>query len=231
MKPIWIFGDSYAMDAEVDYSWPTRLSKTHNVKNFAEGGTGPDWSVNLLKDEIKNTPIEDLKDITLIFFVSHYSRKHFNFQQQASDQCFMAHYAAGSTSGFSQRMKDYYKPFKKFIHQTYKYDSLLHDNEGNFTLQHILLIKELSRFFKQTLIVPVFTPIKDTILGQKFSATILDTDNCTIADSCIWEPEKDINLLEPNHHCRENHAIIYNMMYDWIEKKNPFIINKLKKIS
>ena len=237
MEKIWIFGDSYAAnDSNESYTWPKKLSEKYKVTNWAVGGTGPEYMINLFRKELENPKLvlTDLKNINLIFFLSHDSRKDFSFLQQSNDQCFTFH--VGMETKFKDKwsiskLKKYAKQ-KDFLRKFYR-DYYLHNNLCDFNhLKYIGILKEFSRFFKKVLVIPVFDNYEEGILYQKFNTTVADIDNFTYSQGpALFFIENEINGNMPNHLCIENHNNMFVQLTNWIENSIPLDTNKFKKIS
>ena len=73
---IWIFGDSLASDYSEKDSWPQLLSslKNEKIEVFGTGGTGPNYSFNLLIERLEHN-IRD--NDTVIFIISDQKRLQF----------------------------------------------------------------------------------------------------------------------------------------------------------
>lgn len=230
MQKVWIFGDSYSSDEHnADFQWPVRLTSKYDVRNWSLGGTGPEYMINLfrLTLESKNLTVQQLKDINLIFFVSHDSRKDFSFLTKPSDQCYMNH-----VDKWGKQEQKRYKKQKPFIDSFYRH-YYIHNNLCDFNhLKYVGIIKEFSRFFKKVLVVSVFDQPENGLLLTKFNTTLEDTKNFTYAKGpALFFVEKEINGAEPNHLCLENHNRMYNQLVDWIEYDIPLDTKKLKEIS
>jgi hypothetical protein len=236
MQKVWIFGDSYAADvSDESYAWPRRLSLKYNVENFAISGTGPEYILKLFRNELDSPSLnpKDLNDINLIFFLSHDSRKDFKFLKDPSDQCCMLHIASETKfeqDWASRRVKEYTKE-KNFITHFYR-DYYLHNNLCDFDhLKYVGILKEFSRFFKKTLVVPVFDPPHHGILHQKFDTTVEDYGNFSYAKGpALFFVENEVNGEMPNHLCIENHNRMFDQLKNWIDNSIPLDTEKLKKI-
>ena len=152
MKKVWVFGDSYACQEDTDkVNWPSLLSNTYDVQNLAIGGTGPTYSLNLLKDLMLNNKTND---ITVIFFISAIWRLDLKFLEKR-DQHVIKFF------DYDKKMKNYkqYKKQLKFILDQY----ILEDSFQNTELDKIIgSLKLYSDSFDKMLVWPIFntTPIQ-----------------------------------------------------------------------
>lgn len=230
MEKVWIFGDSYSSAEFKDpTAWPHKLAERYDINNFSISGTGPEYMIKLFKEQL-NAPdlnINELKDINLIFFLSHDSRKDFSFLTNPSHQCITRHVDQFSRPEYKHYKKQ--KPFlEKFYIEYYDYNRL--DDFDH--LKYVGIIKEFSRFFKKVLIIPVFDRRTISILYNKFNSTIEDHRNCTYARGPIlFDIEEEINTNAPNHYGPENHILMYEQLVNWIDNNIPFDSNNLKKLT
>ena len=230
MQKVRIFGDSYSSaEHHANFQWPVRLASKYNVRNWSWGGTGPEYMINIFRQELesKNVIVDELKDINLIFFISRDSRKDFSFITNPSDQCCM-----NRIGNWDKRLNKKYRKHKSFIDNFYRH-YYIHNNLCDFNhLKYVGIIKEFSRFFKKVLVVSVFDRPEESLLLTKFNTRLENTENFTYAKGpALFFVEKEVNGDEPNHLCLENHNIMYNELSNWIEHDIPFDTKKLKKIS
>lgn len=236
MQKVWIFGDSYAANSSnEDYAWPNQLSKKYDVTNWAKSGTGPEYMMKVFKKELESSSnnVEDLKEISLIFFLSHDSRKDFSFLTNSEDQCLMIHIASKKKFkdewSFNKSIR--YQQHQHFLSNFYK-NYYLHEDLSDFRhLQYVGILKEYSRFFKKCLVVSVFDRPDASVLHQKFNTTIQDTDNfCYAKGPALYEVEKEINKDMPNHLSIENHNLMFEQLVDWIENSVSLDTKNLKTL-
>lgn len=233
-QKVWIFGDSYANDTyDKSYAWTKRIAKDYNTTNYAVGGTGPEYMINVFRNAVIETDIEELKDINLIFFISNDDRKNFSFTVRPEDQAVMIN------SVFNEKPDDFirkrtalYKNQKKFIHNFYKKYYIHNDLKDFRNLAYIGILKEYSKFFKKVLVVSVFDNIEKSLLHTKFGCTIEDTENFTYCRGPdLYSIEKDINKPLPNHLSIDNHTLLHEQIKNWIDINIPPDLNNLKKIA
>ena len=220
---VWIFGDSFGAadtfgDEHHKTSWPNRLCKNHDVKNFAVSGSGPDYQLELLFEQINKTNTNELKDTHVIFLMSHTCRKNFNFYTAPEDQCFtnlIAQDRPGDWPEYANKIKKYdeYKDFIKKFYKHYKIDDFINN---------VVLLKEYAQFFHSLLVIPVFESVKDHQLYKKFGYMISNNDNFFL---CNGKPlldavNGDKNKEQPNHTTPEVHRQIFDQLNSWLENKN-----------
>lgn len=246
MQEVWLFGDSYAQTEPPQYdttiyqtnkdfvSWPNRLKKTYNLKNFAQGGTGPSWSLNLLHNEIiKNN---NLKDVNLIFFISAIWRLDLAFYKNVGDQCLTSKIPAPDYNminfgwdifDITDVEKKAIKPYlhhKTFVKDLWKYYLLTDSFQNTELLKIIGNLKLYSELFKKVLVWPIF---------HKSLLNVQSTANFYFVKELLFEIEKDpfgygIDHRH-NHLSEENHAIMLKQISDWIDYSIPIDINKFIK--
>jgi hypothetical protein len=234
MQKVWIFGDSYANDSyNKHYAWSKRIAQTYDVKNYAIGGTGPEYMMQLFRDAIQNTETDELEKINLIFFLSGDERKNFNFTMQPEDQSIMMNVIFGRNDDLYIRKRvARYKSYKKFLHNFFRRYYLHNDLQDFRQLQYVGILKEYSVFFKKVLVVNVFDDPQDSLLYKKFGLPIQDTEKFTFCKGpSLYSIEKDINKELPNHLSPTNHDLLVNEMVNWIDHNISPNINNLKKIA
>lgn len=246
MKEIWLFGDSYAQQSrivfdatkdDIDYnfvSWPCRLEQKYNLKNFARGGTGPTWSLNVLHDAVLKE--ENLKNVTCIFLVSAIWRLDLDFYQDPSDQFLTSKIPVPDTNminfgwnifDLNNEEKQIIKPYKsqtKFVKDLWK-NFLLTDSFQNTEILKIIgNLKLYSNMFEKILIWPIF---------HKPIIEITSEHNFYYVKDLLFEIEKDSYNFgydpRPNHLSEPNHEIMFDQLCNWIEKNQSIDISKFKK--
>jgi len=226
MEEVWIFGDSYAADCyypeEEKYAWPLRLKNLYNVENFAYPGTGPEHAMKVFRNQILHCTSEELSNISVIFVLSHDSRKDFSFLDSLSDQC--------SMFVMDQNFKKYNKKNQNFIKKFYK-EYYMHNELGDFRhLQYVGILKEFSRFFKKILVIPAFDDYKSNTLYEKFDSQIEDYENFYYSKGpALFFIEKEKNN-DPNHLSLINHSLMFENLKAWLENSHIFDTNNLQKI-
>ena len=234
MQKVWIFGDSYANDSyKATHPWAVQLSRTYDVKNYAIGGSGPEYMMQLFRDAIQDTETDELEKINLIFFLSGDERKNFNFTMRPEDQSIMMNVNFGRDDDlYIRRTIAKYRSYKKFLYNFYK-RYYLHNNLQDFRqLQYVGILKEYSTFFKKVLVVNVFDDPQDSLLYKKFGTTVTDTEKFTFCKGpSLYSIEQNINKELPNHLSPTNHDLLFNEMVNWIDHNISPNINNLKKIA
>jgi len=234
MQKVWIFGDSYANDTyNKSYAWSKRVAQKYNTVNYAIGGTGPEYMMQIFRKALQNTSEEELKNIDLIFFLSGDERKQFSFTAQPEDQAVMIDVVfRGMLDRYMRKRTSLYRGQKKFLHNFYKKYYLHNKLEDFRQLQYVGILKEYSQFFNKVLVISVFDDFKDSLLYKKFNTTVNDTENFTFCRGpSLYSMEKDINKSLPNHLSPTNHDLLYNEIENWIEHNNPPDLNNLEKIA
>ena len=237
-RQIWLFGDSYSSTdpnhAHLQYCWPYKLSRMYSLVNFSISGTGPDYQFLKLQDRIQATKnIENLKSVTLIFFMSNDSRKNFSFLRKVSDACFMVHTAMDtedSSPTMKYRKEEYreHKPFLKKFFKTY----YSHNNKEELSmLKNVAFLKEISKLFNKVLVIPVFD-MPYGKLHEKFTLNVEPTPNFHVAEGpTMYDVSKDLDpnyFSIPNHLPHSHHDIMLNALIDWIEEDNLINTNIFK---
>lgn len=219
---VWIFGDSFAQEhPECEHSWPMLLKKEYTVKNVAMGGSGPDYQISLLLNEIKKY---DTTNVDIIFFVSETSRFNFNFLKTPRHQYLIKHLSTDSTL-FTKDTTTYrkYKKFIKAFFQNYVLHSTYNDTE---IVKIILLLRELGSKFNNMLIVSTFDDLDNCLIN------IDNTKNVHIVKNKFKDVETDRYMSSANHLSKEVHKHVYEKITYWLSTKEKIIFkNKLDKIN
>lgn len=206
-REIWLFGDSYAREhPECDYSWPILLKQQYNTKNFAVGGSGPDYQLSVFLDNLSCTP--DTSNIDVIFFVSDIVRFNFKFLHCPSHQYVLKHLDNTNTKVEHIGKYKKYKKFVKSFFQDYIYHSTYKETE---TIKIILLLKELSKHFSNMIIIPIFDNLDEPYVS--FDST---KELCIIKNK-FRDIESDEFMSNPNHMSRLVHAHVYERLSHWLD--------------
>ena len=221
-QKVWIFGDSYFQSPILDNplvsqnSWTAFIEKFYKTKNFAQGGTGLDWSLQQL---IINTKKKDTKDDILIFGLGSHYRFNLKFIKEPKYQ---ANYSLDRYKFFSKG---------KWGIKKYKQDSSIKNISANFLKQFIFeyvlhstydttefdkVVSYLYFFtkkrFKKVLLFPIF---------QKFSFNLPKDSKVYMPNFCMADIEfkKIEQEVDPraNHMSDENNIIFYNTINNWIQ--------------
>ena len=197
---IHVYGDSFGAEYDNDQTWPIVLSqlKKEQISVYAKAGTGPNWSLKKLINNLENNEIENFD--TVIFLLSDQKRLEFPFLKNKQhtggtfrllDKFWNHPYQPGpdvtketlDTMGDQSYLNDY-KSEIKVIAQTLG-PMFLYENVKNITLLHLI-----SHQFKKIRFV-VFTcfslehylshykdfNIESTKLLNYLNFESLDTDN------------------------------------------------------
>lgn len=214
MSRIWIYGDSFS-DKNYPFgkytgSWLELLELDYNIKNSSLAGTGPDYSIEKMINQLSDVD----KDDYLIFIVSWSARFNLkNFYRSDKNQ-------VNSTwiDQVTDRIKtEFVDPNTgiEFLRNIFKYQYPTNELLYIETLKHIALINSFSNRFKRILIWPV-EDIAYT--GRLF-------DNVTLVEQGIGNishkdhPHKSRLGTDQrqNHLSLPNHTIMYNQLKQWIE--------------
>ena len=76
---IHVYGDSFGAEYDNDQTWPIILSqlKKEKINVYAQAGTGPNWSLKMLVNDLERERIQDLD--TVVFLLSDQKRLEFSF--------------------------------------------------------------------------------------------------------------------------------------------------------
>jgi hypothetical protein len=157
MNTVYIFGDSFADSSSSKYAWPNRLKENYTVKNYALGGTGPDWS---LKNFLKIVDEVHPENSYCIFCISDIARISLKFMEPKTAH--LVRFYFGNKTIRHPNLKTHESKLEKYE----AYNSFLYKLNKNYLsystfyatefLKIILFIKFYSDSFKKTLIFPCF---------------------------------------------------------------------------
>jgi hypothetical protein len=226
-KKVWIFGDSYG---DLTYTqrdpltWPGELNKKYDVSNFSMTGTGPDWSLSLLNENMKSQGLDNLKDVTLIFLISSAFRFNFSFYETPKHQrlfsIFDNVYNLKDTLRYKKELVKY-SSYRKFCREFLKY----YADEQNYCSTKLMKItgtlKLYEPFFEKIMVWPIFD----------------DTDTPISQTDKFYYVDKKLSLLEynnkfqgkdsrSNHLSKENHVVMLEQLLNWIEYNTPIDLSK-----
>ena len=150
---IHVYGDSFGAEYDNDQTWPVVLSqlKKEQISVYAKAGTGPNWSLKKLINNLENNEIENFD--TVIFLLSDQKRLEFSFLKDKQhtggtfrllDKFWNHPYQPGpdvtketlDTMGDQSYLNDY-KSEIKVIAQTLG-PMFLYENVKNITFLHLL---------------------------------------------------------------------------------------------
>lgn len=201
-KKVWIFGDSYAqLEHTESPSWPLYFEedKKYNVTNFALGGTGPNYSLNILQKQLQ----EKTEDVTVIFFISAIWRLDLKFLEK-TDQHILIH-------PHDEKHKKYQKYQKgiRFLLDNY----VMEDSYIDLELDKIIgILKLYSDNFEKMLVWPVF---------HETNTVIKNTKKFTYVKNMLFglEPTDNDNYNDTriNHLSLHNHNKLYSQLCNWID--------------
>ena len=235
MKNIHIFGDSFAdpdyygliVDSE-NKRWYELLSQKYpniEMNNFGRASSGPHYSFSLLYDMVFGG--EDIENDLIIFILSGNHRINYP-DLRPEDGCYISWDFIKNdvvcSSSSSELVKEYFKDNKESIHFVYKTfmkeilywnskcESFLYYLSRNKKCRIFLMIKEPvdNEFFKSNL---------NDFYFHKLNYSLRTISENEIID--LKDPT-DINIYpdhRPNHLLLNNHNIIFNKIYDFIEDK------------
>jgi hypothetical protein len=220
-KKVWIFGDSYSDPKYITQkdwvTWPNQLAEKYEVTNWSCSGSGPDWSLDLLYKEIYSHNLDDLKNITLLFFKSHHYRFNLSFYEHPSHQALLLH--LDNVKKVIPRHKktvNKYRKYFKFYTQFLKYYAY-NDNYRDIAATKIIgALKLYEPFFEKILVWPII---------DNPTLTIYQTDKFYCVDNELYniEPRSFFLSQDPrsNHLSKENHEIMLEQLSNWIEYNTP----------
>ncbi len=226
-KEVWIFGDSYS-DPSFKHndtiSWPNEIANKYNITNFSCLGTGPDWSLELLQKNIKQLDKSKLKNIDLIFFISHVSRFNFSFYNHQQDQVLTPLIAARqSLNKHSKREIKQYSKYQSFCKDFFRY----YANSNLFDEQTLLKIignlKLYEPIFNKILVWPIFQEIDLPVSSNNFYFV----DKCLSSFENTYGHAMD---TRNNHLSLANHEIVLEQLSNWIDHSNPIDTSKFQII-
>lgn len=232
MHKVWIFGDSFS---DPNYrnryllgpdpsSWPNKLAKRYNVQNRSIEGSGPDYALKLLLNDINTTPLKVLKSVQLIFLQSDVHR--FNFVGiYKDDDPKQQVYAKTIASGIHKNQN---ATFIKNMFRHYAVDEW----EGREQLKFYSTINSIAHNFKQVAYITVggFHPIYLPIIKPVENLTLVPSN---LMSASMSEPETTNELPDPrpNHFSSRTHDYIFNHLCDWIDGRKDLNFNQLEKVA
>jgi len=214
-EKIWIFGDSYASRLpQFENSWPIMLEKYYDVKNYAIGGTGVDWSLEQMFIAYEKADI-DTKDVTVLFFVSSQKRQNFSFWTDPEHQFLTTEIVANQfLSGEKEvsQLKKKYRHYKKFCK---RWMLSLSPLWGMLEQQKNLgMINMWAPRFKKVLVIYCFN--KPNTENLKLNPN-LHIFSKTMKDIYPLPDKIEVYDMLANHMPVEYHKIVFDKLTDWIE--------------
>jgi hypothetical protein len=226
-QKLWIFGDSYAAstyhpDSSIgEITWVKELEKNYDVSNFALSGSGPDYSLNNLINEIAKYKKYELRDIIVIFIIPEIYRINFDFLKPHDQIVSIAMH----NLSLNQNGKDLIKPYLKyetFIKDVFKHYVLSSSYMDTELTKMLGWLQLHSHMFKKMLIWPT---------NDKASEWInLSSPNVLFIDTPIFEIEDDHADFgydsRYNHLTQVNHYTMLDQISSWIDHNTPIDIGK-----
>lgn len=238
MKKVWIFGDSYADERTKNDNtyecWATQLRSECDITNFAVGGSGPDYQLQLLLAEIDKLSANELKEISLIFLISDIFRFNFSFFKPAQQTTSLSIFH----NIMPQKATSLQKHFIKLFFEHYIRSSTFEKTE---VLKIIGFLKLHSNLFEKVLVWSIF---------ENPAITIKNTDNFyVVSDLSLGLIDEHLDIDPRNNHLsKKNTVVMHEQILNWITKnkeidtkafditykprqknKNFFLFKKVKK--
>ena len=213
MQKLLILGDSYAdptINSHEYSAWYELLENHFEVSNYAYRGTGPEYSLKILKENEEHFN-------AVVFVYSHPLRLNFDFLKDPSHATTVKWIIEQQGSAILYKWKR-----KKWDVNTKEsdrsyildfYDEIItRDRKSSFLSE---VENELKRYEK-SIIIPVYEKINDFCLN--------DVSKMEFGGSNVIDDLK----FRKNHMCEENHYILYQYIVDTLrgkENKPNFIKN------
>lgn len=232
MKTIWIFGDSYADPqqniANID-SWTILLDKKYNVKNFALGGSGPEYSLEKIYSELEKVSAEEAKDIIVIFLISNLTRYNFTFLKPHRQS--IVRYVTFDKrderidSSVIYRIKSLLDKKKiNFIRDFFKYYHFNQHDEIHL-LKILGAVKTLSNRVDKILCASCFDPIPEYV-------QLVDGNFYLFSHTQLFKLGKHNFKFEQdprsNHIENWQHPVFFEQVSGWIDNNSLIDFDKIK---
>lgn len=229
MKQLWIFGDSYADPnyPQSDHAWPKLLQKNFKVTNFAARGTGPDFSLKILKEQIAKTRNIGFKKINVIFLVSDIRRYNFSFFNP-KDQVFdFVTSRLGQKVPFLVELETKYEKYRTFYNNFERY-YIAHSSYIDTELEKIISYLYMQqKYFDKMLVWPVFQEVSKNLIPKNKRFHI---PSKTLLEITYKGNEVLGTDTRPNHLDEEQHSCFYDEIMTYFETTQPINVEKLKKL-
>ena len=231
---VLIFGDSYAdPKGTPNFTWHKKLKNNYSVVNYAETGTGPQYSFELFYD------LKIEKNNVIIFLLSDSHRINFHggaiFKGELShivwdekvkkSYCVFEKYSKNLLTNRHMRILDYHKKYKEHIDFFY----LTQQKElSRINSKNILFLHNVSK--KNDIKIMVFDIFKST----REDMTYLNDNKFHLFPNFLSEKsigeiyEKEIDIFDRhsdkrfNHFSEINHQIFYEYVNNFIRDINKF---------
>lgn len=227
---LWIFGDSFSdanytnshLPVPDPLSWPNQLANKYSVINHSLQGTGPDYALEKLLQQMETTPVEQRADTSVLFFQSEVYR--FNLKQfytHDSQQVSSTKIAAGEMSHTG----------KQFLTGLFKHlavDSW--DNREQLKL--FATVNSLAWQFKQVAYITVadFRPVYSQWIVPAPNMSFVPVDLIKIS---LCEPEANKQLTDPrpNHFSARTHQYMLQCITAWMENSTNLQLQHLDRVA
>ena len=241
MKTLYIYGDSFSdpnhnYAAAGNHKWVEKLEKNFKIHNFSLKGSGPQFQLQHLIETIESTDIKDLKQSSLLFFMSDINRHWWKFMNpkdqylypyvmynrtQSELQNSILRKSVGEDSYLVNEAKQY-KAYSKFL-------KMYNKQQGQNNDQHIINIFStvftLSNFFHKTAFWPVFNNLPDICYTY-------DSQYFQIVEKSLYEIACNENIPDcrKNMHLhKQNHLIMEKEIYNWMTRNRKINIKNFKE--
>lgn len=213
-KKLWIFGDSYAMRHEHTGSWPRQIEKYYDVKNWAQGGTGPDYTLEQLNKIISNED-EDPSNVTAIFFLSDLHRQNWEFWEEPFHQSLgvdLVHNKWLNNEESRQQLKKKYRKYKPFV------KTWIESQKGCWPIvehqKNLGMINLLAPAFKKVLVIYCF--YKPVLPRIKLSSNLYIASKTMVDVQPLLEDQQSYDP-NPNHLHIKDHPKFLETLRSWID--------------
>lgn len=213
MSTLWIYGDSFA---DINYvpdktymdpqqTWPARLSQDISVVNRAVMGSGPDYAIQTLLDDLPNIHAED----SLLFVLSWPERLNLtDIHNDPQDQVELLNWAIGRIP-----QKDINKlQFAQMIFLHY-----MTDQQSRLeSFKQLCAVDRLSKLFSKSIIWPASKELIRWPMETHSTVPqsgLVDISNGELANPVDFHQRSPDR--RPNHLCEKNHINMYNILISW----------------
>lgn len=223
---LYIFGDSYAATQDnqfhhyFEYSWPRKLEKTFDVKNYAVGGSGPQDVCIDLHNLVNEADKTDLKNSTTIIVLPDIHRYNFSFFEKRNHSVFgqLTEFYEKSHYFVQDFLNTYDQEKYKFITDFNKYYLEHTINWQIEEARYLSYFDNMARFFKQTLVWSV-NPLTTNYSYQNIDIAPIDLESIA-----RHEEKTSVRFGQDsrlNHISLDNHNIMLDQLHKWIFDRKP----------
>jgi hypothetical protein len=218
MKKVWIFGDSYAEKKRMDdFVWTRKIEERYDVRNFAQSGTGPTWSLKKLHDEIENNKGVDLTDVSVIFLISSIFRIDLRFFSDPKSQIATLPLSRGGLTPLREMFAKPYMEFQPFLTDFYDYHLSMDSYQDTEMSKIIGYLKLHEPLFEKMLVWPIFDEVTTTI--PMSSDTFFFVPN--LLNRLEYQNPQKGPDQRANHFSEVNHPIMLEQLTNWIDFSLP----------